>query len=563
MNRRVLLIGGTGVFGERLARHLCPLGGIDLIVTSRNELKATQLAARLMQAHPYASVSASQLDHRHNLAARLETLKPFIVIDCSGPFQNSGYAVAKTVLQAGVHFVDLADARDYLKGYASALDETARQHGSVALAGASSTPALSAAAVRAVSSGWRRTDAIDMCIAPGGRSEVGRAVVAAILSYAGRAIPVWREGRLSQTKGWLAWRSVTMPELGRRRVAPVETLDAELLGPRHAVASHVRFAAGLESLPEQLGMQVIARLAGWGLLRRPAALTPMLLAMRTLTRVTTSDRGGMSVQVKGLDAHGKPTLACYSLVASQGHGPNVPVLPAAAAVKALLRGQTEPGARLAERELPLAAIEAEMAPYSIETKTERVLLHKSLFEEALGSETFLAMPAAVQALHASTGAPVWSGRSEVRAAGSLLPRLVARLFGFPDSGSDIPVTVTVDRDIGQNGAEKESWVRNFAGRCFSSVLRRHQDGSFWETFGPFSFRLDLAADRDGLAMPVAGWKLGPVPLPRALAPRSRTREYEDDRGRFCFDVELTLPVLGLLAHYKGWLEPGTTEARGD
>ncbi len=563
MNRRVLLIGGTGVFGERLARHLCPLGGIDLIVTSRNELKATQLAARLMQAHPYASVSAAQLDHRHNLATRLETLKPFIVIDCSGPFQNSGYAVAETVLQAGVHFIDLADARDYLKGYPGALDETARRHGSVGLAGASSTPALSAAAVRAVSSGWRRIDSIDICITPGGRSEVGRSVVSAILSYAGRAIPVWREGRLSQTKGWLASRTVTMPGLGRRRVAPVETLDAELLGPRHAVASHVRFAAGLESLPERWGMQVIARLAAWGLLRRPAALTPMLLAMRRLTRVTTSDRGGMSVQVKGLDAHGKPTRACYSLVASQGHGPNVPVLPAAAAVKALLRGHIEPGAQLAERILPLAAIEAEMAPYSIETNTERVLLQKSLFEEALGSETFLTMPAAVQALHASTGAPVWSGRSEVRAAGSLLPRLVAKLFGFPASGSDIPVTVTVDREISEHGAERETWVRNFAGRCFSSVLRQQKDGTFWETFGPFTFRLGLAADGDGLAMPVSAWKLGPVPLPRVLAPRSRSREYEDDQGRFCFDVELTVPVLGLFAHYKGWLKPDATGVRAD
>jgi hypothetical protein len=88
------------------------------------------------------------------------------------------------------------------------------------------------------------------------------------------------------------------------------------------------------------------------------------------------------------------------------------------------------------------------------------------------------------------------------------------------------------------------------------VLRHHKDGTFWETFGPFSFRLGLAADRDGLVMPVTGWKLGVLPLPRFLAPRSRTREYEDEQGRFCFDVELMLPGLGLFAHYKGWLRPG-------
>lgn len=555
MNRRVLLIGGTGVFGERLARHLCPIGGIDLIVTSRNELKATQLAARLTQAHPYASVSAVQLDHEHNLPSRLETLKPFIVIDCSGPFQSAGYAVASTVLRSGAHMIDLADARDYLNGYAGALDEVARQHGCVGLAGASSTPALSAAAVRALSAGWRRVDNIDICITPGGRSEVGRAVMEAILSYAGRDIPVWREGRLSQARGWLGSRTVTMPDLGKRRVAPVDTLDAELLGPRHAVTSGIRFSAGLESVPEQWGMQLVARLAGWGLLRRPASLAPLLLAVRRLTRLTTSDRGGMSVELRGLDQQGRPAMACYSLLAKKGHGPNVPVLPAAAAVKALLRGDVEPGARLAERALPLSAIEAEMAPYSIESKTERVSLPISIFEENLGRETFDMMPLALRALHGHAGVPVWCGRSEVRAAESLLPRLVAKLFGFPASGSDIPVTVTVDRDIGEDGAGRESWVRNFAGRRFSSVLRQHGDGTFWETFGPFSFRLGLAADRDGLVMPVTGWKLGPVPLPQVLAPRSRTREYEDEQGRFCFDVRLTLPVLGLFAHYRGWLEP--------
>lgn len=556
MNRRVLLIGGTGVFGERLARHLCPVGGIDLIVTSRNELKARQLAARLVQAHPFASVSAIQLDHRHNLGARLEEVKPFIVIDCSGPFQNADYRIAETVLRAGIHMIDLADARDYLNNYAGALDEVAKRHGSVGLAGASSTPALSASAVRALSRRWQRIDSIDICITPGGRSQVGRAVISAIMSYAGREIPVWREGRLMQTRGWLTSRSVIMPDLGKRRVAPVETLDAELLGPRHMVASRVRFAAGLESPPEQRGMQLIAQLAKWRLLRRPERLIPLLLAMRNITRLLTSDRGGMSVEISGIDAANEALAVRYSLLAREGHGPYVPVLPAAAAVKALLRGRIEPGARLADSVLPLPAIEAEMTAYSIETKTEHFPRNSGIFRENLGRETFGMMPAALRALHGHTGVPVWSGLSEVKAADWFAPRLLARLFGFPASGSGIPVTVTVDRETDEDGTSRETWTRNFSGRNFSSILRHHADGTFWETFGPFSFRLGLAADRDNLVMPVTGWKLGPLPLPRFLAPRSRTREYEDEQGRFCFDVELTLPVLGLFAHYRGWLMPG-------
>jgi hypothetical protein len=44
-----------------------------------------------------------------------------------------------------------------------------------------------------------------------------------------------------------------------------------------------------------------------------------------------------------------------------------------------------------------------------------------------------------------------------------------------------------------------------------------------------------------------------VPLPRRLHPRVRTLESERD-GRYRFEVEAHLPLLGLLVRYTGWLE---------
>jgi hypothetical protein len=46
-----------------------------------------------------------------------------------------------------------------------------------------------------------------------------------------------------------------------------------------------------------------------------------------------------------------------------------------------------------------------------------------------------------------------------------------------------------------------------------------------------------------------------------LAPRSDTREFVDDLGRFRFDVAIGLPLIGQLAHYRGWLEPKVTAAQ--
>ncbi len=56
-------------------------------------------------------------------------------------------------------------------------------------------------------------------------------------------------------------------------------------------------------------------------------------------------------------------------------------------------------------------------------------------------------------------------------------------------------------------------------------------------------------------MPVIGWQVGRIKLPLFLAPKSETREFVGDDGRFHFDVAIRVPLVGLLAHYRGWLVP--------
>jgi len=43
-------------------------------------------------------------------------------------------------------------------------------------------------------------------------------------------------------------------------------------------------------------------------------------------------------------------------------------------------------------------------------------------------------------------------------------------------------------------------------------------------------------------------------LPLALAPRSTAYEFAED-GRFRFHVEVSHPLTGLIARYRGWLVP--------
>ncbi|MCP4562680.1 MAG: DUF4166 domain-containing protein [Bosea sp.] len=551
--KRVVLIGATGVFGRRLARHLSRMDGIELVLTSRSVEKAQALATELA-AEASVPVSGTGLDRDTDLVATLATLKPWLVIDASGPFQQQGYEVPTAALLLGAHVVDLADARGYLAGYGAQLDELARQHGLVALAGASSTPALSTAAVRELSEGWERLDSVDIAITPGGRSEVGPSVIAAVLSYAGKPVPIWREGELQTIPGWGSGEVVDMPGLGPRRVAPVETVDAETLGPGLAVRSRVAFSAGLEAGIEQWGLALLAFLRRRGWVSDLAPLVPYLVKARGITRLWTSDRGGMRVAIAGIDRKRRPRRAYWSLLAENDDGPQVPTLAAAAAVRALLADAIAPGARSAAEALNLAAIEAEMTRYAISINQDERAVGPALFETVLGSQAVAMMPAAIRAFHAAEAEPVWQGEAEVTRGNGPAIALLCRLFGLPEPGAGLPVTVSVAR--GDSFDETcEIWTRNFAGQRFQSRLSLDRHGELREAFGPFSFTLAAEGTREGLALPIASWRVFGLRLPRFLMPSAEAYETVDADGRFRFDVKLILPFFGLLAHYRGWLKP--------
>ncbi len=547
MLRRIVLIGATGFFGRRLAQHLAAIEGVELVLTSRSEERAQAVAKPLGGG---AKITAFAFDRDDaSSVARLKMLSPWLVIDASGPFQSASYDLARAAIGLGAHWIDLADARDYLLGFGAALDQIASDSGVVARAGASSTPALSMAVVKDLTRGWERVDSVDIAIMPGGAGDVGEAVIRAILSYAGSTIASYDEGTPNEITGWGSLRRVTVDWLGTRYLSPVETADATLMEHRFAVTSRVTFSAGLESRVEQLGLFGLAQLRRRGVISGSESLAPLLAKARRVTRAFASDRGGMTVTCAGLDAKGRQISARWSLHAEKGHGPDVPVLPAIALTRALLRGEGKAGAAIAV--LSLKDVEAEMSPPSLTTsRTSRIGSGRGLVTLACGEEDYRLLPGALRAFHDQNAPPVWRGKADIDASTSVAGRFLRVLFGFPPSGRNVPVTVTVDRY-----GEGETWTRNFDGKRFASRLAYEGSSFVSERFGPFRILLRLSARGGEIQIPVIGWQVGRIKLPLFLAPKSETREFVGDDGRFHFDVAIRVPLVGLLAHYRGWLVP--------
>lgn len=130
-------------------------------------------------------MAAARLDARNANAEELRALGAFALVDAAGPFQDADHRLAEAAVAAGLNYLDLADGWGLVAGIAR-LDAAARRAGVVALSGASSTPALSHAALESSVRGWRCVEVVEVAICPGNRATPdGASVVGAILSYVG------------------------------------------------------------------------------------------------------------------------------------------------------------------------------------------------------------------------------------------------------------------------------------------------------------------------------------------------------------------------------------------
>ena len=543
----VLLIGAGGVFGSRLAEGLAR-DGFEVICAGRDLSRAEAIAARLIEAG--GSARAVAVDARTLTVEALRATGAGIVVDAAGPFQNAAPTVARAAIAAGLAYVDLADARDFVVAFPE-LDATARAANIVALTGASSTPTLSNAVLDALTEGWREIVSVEVAISPGARAPRGRSVVEAILSWTGRPVGVFEHGDWRSRPGWSGLVTREFGAAGRRRLSLCETPDLDLLPARFRPTRRALFLAGLEPPILHWGMSLMSAVAAaTGLRLRP--LAGPLTALSGLFSAFGSDRGAMRVEALGIDGDGRALRAEWILVAEPGAGPVTPTLAALAAVKAIDAGRLMPGAHACVGDLPLAAIEAEMDAHPL--ARSHASHRAALFARAIGPD-FDALPAPIRALHEALGVSLWRGECRCDGPANPLAGLVGRMIGFPARSGVAPVEISIDAD-----GRRSIWRRRIGPARFKSVLfNPRAGGRMTERFGLVSVELGLHRQDDRLIYEVVGWRLGPIPLPRVLAPRTRTHEAVDAQGRFTFDVEIGLPLLGHVVHYRGWLIPAQGE----
>jgi hypothetical protein len=514
-----------------------------VLVAGRSLDKSTAFCAGLERAEPVVA------DRNGDLAPLLATTTPDLVIDAAGPFQGSDYRAPLCCVRAKIPYLDLADARAFVTGI-GALNGQASDAGVAVVAGASSVPALSGAVARALAAGLDRIFGVEMAISASKRATVGASVVAAILSYLGKPIRLWRGRRWDEGFGWqeLARETFALRDgtvLAGRWLALADVPDLDLMPESLPGRPAVIFRAGTESALQTVGLWLLSWPVRWLDLRCIAHLTPFLVQLQRWTQAFSSDRSGMRVRLKG-ETGGAMVERQWTLIASDGDGPEIPTLAAAILADAILAGKVTPGAQAAHGLLTLAEFEPVFATLSLRHEIAERRLPPPLYARVMG-ERFAVLPEMVRRLHQVCGDSGASGEAIVTGGETVIARLIARIMRFPKAGSH-PLHVSfVERD----GVER--WTRRFGDQTFISELSE-RNGRLVERFGPLRFTFDLPSDARGLEMRLRRWSLFGMPLPLALAPRGVAREWEE-QDRFRFDVPIALPLVGRIVHYTGWLDP--------
>jgi NAD(P)-dependent dehydrogenase (short-subunit alcohol dehydrogenase family) len=329
--KRVLIIGGYGNFGSHIARSLDSDDDMRLIIGGRSQARADALAQSLRNSE------GAVIDIDGELAAALARINPDIVIHTTGPFQKQDYSVACACITQGCHYIDLADARDFVAGIGG-LDESARIAGVLAVSGASSVPCLTAAIVDHYLPRFRELTTLDYGISAAQQTNRGLATTSAVLSYVGRPFQSWRDGRSHQVFGWQDTHSERYPELGRRWFGNCDIPDLVLFPRRYPGLRNLRFAAGHELSILHFGTWLLSWPVRLGLLPGLDRFAEPLLKLAFLFDRFGSGRSGFHMVLSGTGTDGAPKAVRFLIVARSGHGPYIPCMPAILLARKLAAG---------------------------------------------------------------------------------------------------------------------------------------------------------------------------------------------------------------------------------
>lgn len=175
----------------------------------------------------------------------------------------------------------------------------------------------------------------------------------------------------------------------------------------------------------------------------------------------------------------------------------------------------------------------------------------SLYEIVLGTQ-YAQLAPAVQAFHRIAGVVSLHGEVETEPPASRLARWLAWCIRTPRMPVRGPIRFTLDAT-----ATKETWTRYFPRHTMRSTLSLHR-GRLMERLGAVRLFFALEVEQGSLRMHLESLRFLGIPCPAWLRP-AVVAEETGHGDHFHFNIRASVPLLGLVAAYRGHLDLTTME----
>jgi short subunit dehydrogenase-like uncharacterized protein len=174
LNFRVLIVGGYGEVGSRIAHHLARQSRFSVTIAGRNETRARQFAQELGASSDWLMVDVTGNVNYDTLLAEVQ----FVVMCLDLP--NVGFA--RECLQRGIHYVDVSAEYSTLSAIAD-LNEFAKKHNALGMLSVGLIPGLSNLMASSCGRLINPIHQLDIAILLGTGEKHGAAAVAWVLQH--------------------------------------------------------------------------------------------------------------------------------------------------------------------------------------------------------------------------------------------------------------------------------------------------------------------------------------------------------------------------------------------
>lgn len=339
---RVMIVGASGQFGQRLCQRLVWEDRLALIIAGRDYGKLEVLKAHLVALRPSAEIETVSCDiSLAEFADQLFTYKPNLVVHLAGPFQGQDYKVAKACLIARIPYIDMADGREFVSGF-SVLDCAAKEKDVFLITGASTVPALSSAVIDNVANDFIELQEVDYGICAGLKSGLGSATLQAVLSYCGKPYKTRAQSKDVISYGLDESRFYKFPTpVGPRYIVNCDVPDHALLPARYPMLKTLRFGSCIDVPGLAFILSLMSRAVQLGLVKSWDFLSDMIVPFMNAVKFLGNSHSGFFMLCGGMTG-AKYTRKSFEIIARNGSGLEIPVTPVVVLIKRILAGEKFP-----------------------------------------------------------------------------------------------------------------------------------------------------------------------------------------------------------------------------